>query len=66
MFQIGDKVVHPMYGAGVYPVIGQLRDVDQTVHTGNHLGKGAEGHQLDDAHVGGGPRLRRASATPER
>ena len=26
--------------------------MDQTVHTGNDLSEGAEGHQLDDAHVG--------------
>src|SRR5699024_6242828 len=34
-------------------VVGDLGDVDQAVHAGHHLGKGAEGHQLDHAHVGG-------------
>ena len=37
MYQIGDKVVHPMYGAG----------------TGDYLSEGTKGHQLDNAHVGG-------------
>ena len=28
--------------------VGDLGDVDQAVHTGQHLGKRAEGHELDD------------------
>ena len=33
-------------------VVGDLGDVDQAVHTGHNLGKGAEGHQLDYADIG--------------
>ena len=38
-------------------MIGDLGDVDQAVHAGDDLGEGAEGHQLDHAHGGGGAHL---------
>ena len=33
--------------------VSDLGDVDQAVYAGNHLSESAEGHQLDDANLGG-------------
>lgn len=34
-------------------MIGDLGNVDQSIGAGDHLGKGAEGHQADYRHGGG-------------
>ena len=55
---VGDLHVHLIWPSAstslglLDAVVSDLGDVDQAVHAGNDLGKGAEGHQLDDADIG--------------